>query len=131
MRQQIAAIDGGKDAEQDRDFDGAGSMEPAIVVEVQLEAGLEIMERDGNRLCTRFFGDLLDLLLERGLTGRGGRGGVHAGRGCRRCCFLAGHLPLMNTLRAGRLWRRSEERRVGKECRTRGAPVESGEEVEL
>jgi hypothetical protein len=69
--QQIAPVNGGEDAEEDRYLDGAGGVEPPIVVVMQLEASLEIVQRDGDCLGARLPGNLVDLLLEGGLTGRG------------------------------------------------------------
>jgi hypothetical protein len=65
VRQEIAPVNCGKHAEQDRHFDGAGGVEPAIGIAVQLESGLEIVQRDGDRFRVGFLGDLLDLALER------------------------------------------------------------------
>ena len=65
MGQEVAAIDRGEDAEQNRNLNGAGGVIPAVSVMVELESRFGVVERNRKRFGARFLFDRFDLLAQR------------------------------------------------------------------
>src|SRR5690606_16123346 len=60
-----ARLDGRQDTDQEGDLDGTGGVEPLVGPVGEVEAGLVVMDGDGNRLRTHVASDPLDLRGER------------------------------------------------------------------
>src|ERR1700741_3608189 len=85
MREQLAAIDPGGNAEEDRHLDRARGVEPAVGVVMELEPALAVVKRNRDCFGAGFLFDLFDLVAQRPLPRTRGVGGARADR--LRFCF--------------------------------------------